>query len=316
MMKPSQRFSLTGAIDNTLADAIRFLNNTLTQIIGSVILIAIVMPSFLAPLFVITVLYYYMAVFYRHSAREVKRLDAILRSSLYSHFSESLSGLATIRAYGETERFRQENVKRMDVENRAYWLSVTNQRWLGIRLDVLGTFLTFFVAIIAVATRFSISPALTGLTLSYILGVQQAFGWLVRQTAELENDMNSAERVLHYANEIEQEAPAQIPQNKPDPKWPTTGQVDIKGISLKYRPELPLVLKNISLQVKGGEKIGIIGRTGSGKSSLLSCLFRLVELNSGEIMIDGLDISKLGLDDLRSKIAIIPQDPLLFSGTM
>ncbi|KAG8782047.1 hypothetical protein FRC15_007633 [Serendipita sp. 397] len=303
-------------IDNTLADAIRFLNNTLTQIIGSVILIAIVMPSFLAPLFVITVLYYYMAVFYRHSAREVKRLDAILRSSLYSHFSESLSGLATIRAYGETERFRKENVKRMDVENRAYWLSVTNQRWLGIRLDVLGTFLTFFVAIIAVATRFSISPALTGLTLSYILGVQQAFGWLVRQTAELENDMNSAERVLHYANEIEQEAPAQIPQNKPDPQWPTTGQIDIKDISLKYRPELPLVLKNISLQVKGGEKIGIIGRTGSGKSSLLSCLFRLVELNSGEIMIDGLDISKLGLDDLRSKIAIIPQDPLLFSGTM
>ncbi|KAG8814736.1 hypothetical protein FRC17_000994 [Serendipita sp. 399] len=303
-------------IDNTLADAIRFLNNTLTQIIGSVILIAIVMPEFLAPLFVITVLYYYMAVFYRHSAREIKRLDAILRSSLYSHFSESLSGLATIRAYGETERFRQENIKRMDVENRAYWLSVTNQRWLGIRLDVLGTLLTFFVAIIAVATRFTISPALTGLTLSYILSVQQAFGWLVRQTAELENDMNSAERILHYANEIEQEAPAQIPQNKPDSQWPPTGRVHMKDISLRYRPELPLVLKNISLQVEGGEKIGIIGRTGSGKSSLLSCLFRLVELSSGSIEIDGVDISKLGLDDLRSKIAIIPQEPLLFSGTM
>ncbi|KIM34225.1 hypothetical protein M408DRAFT_303315 [Serendipita vermifera MAFF 305830] len=303
-------------IDNTLGDAIRFLNNTLTQIIGSVILIAIVLPQFLAPLFVISVIYYYMAVFYRHSAREIKRLDAILRSSLYSHFSESLSGLATIRAYGETERFRGENNSRMDVENRAYWLSVTNQRWLGIRLDVLGILLTFFVSVLAVAARFSISPSLTGLTLSYMLSVQQAFGWLVRQTAELENDMNSAERILHYANEIEQEPPAQRPENKPPSSWPEHGAIDIDDISLRYRPGLPLVLKNIRLNIKAGEKIGIIGRTGSGKSSLMSCMFRLVELSGGKISIDGVDISQLGLMDLRSKIAIIPQDPLLFSGTM
>ncbi|PVG03230.1 P-loop containing nucleoside triphosphate hydrolase protein [Serendipita vermifera] len=304
------------AKDNTLGDAIRFLNNTVTQIIGSVVLIAIVLPQFLAPMFVIGIVYYYMAVFYRHSAREIKRLDAILRSSLYSHFSESLYGLATIRAYGELERFRRENNKRMDMENRAYWLSVTTQRWLGIRLDVLGILLTFFVSILAVAARFSISPALTGLTLSYILAVQQAFGWLVRQTAEVENDMNSAERILHYANEIEQEPPSQRPEHKPPPEWPQRGEIQIQNISLRYRPGLPIVLKGISLDIKGGEKIGIIGRTGSGKSSLMACMFRLVELSEGKIMVDGIDISQLGLDDLRSKIAIIPQDPLLFSGTM
>lgn len=145
---------------------------------------------------------------------DLSSADAILRSSLYSHFSESLSGLATIRAYGEQKRFLEDNQKRVDVENRAYWLTVTNQvslefstlvsryiheymqRWLGIRLDFLGILLTFVVAILTVGTRFSISPSQTGVTLSYIISVQQAFGWLVRQSAEVENNMNSVERIV------------------------------------------------------------------------------------------------------------------------
>ena len=121
-----------------------------------------------------------------------------MRSSLYSHFSESLSGLATIRAYGEQERFLVDNQKRVDVENRAYWLTVTNQRWLGIRLDFLGIILTFVVAILTVGTRFSISPSQTGVTLSYIITIQQSFGWLVRQVAEVENNMNSVERIVSF----------------------------------------------------------------------------------------------------------------------
>ena len=126
-----------------------------------------------------------------------QRIDAVLRSSLYSHFSESLSGLATIRAYGESDRFLVENRKRVDIENRAYWLTVRNQRWPGIRLDLVGIFLTFVVAIFTVDTRFSISPSQTGLVLSYIISVQQAFGWLIRQSAEVENDFNSVERTVH-----------------------------------------------------------------------------------------------------------------------
>ncbi|KAF8896247.1 ABC transporter [Infundibulicybe gibba] len=284
--------------------------------LGAVILISIVLPWFLIGVFCITIGYLYAAAFYRASARELKRLDAVLRSSLYSHFSESLSGLATIRAYGETERFRSENEKRVDVENRAYWLTVTNQRWLGIRLDFLGALLTFLVAMLAVGTRFTISPSQTGLVLSYILSVQQAFGWLVRQSAEVENNMNSVERIVHYATEIEQEAPHDLPDNKPPSSWPADGQLELRDIVLNYRPELPPVLKGISMTVKAGEKIGIVGRTGAGKSSIMTALYRLVELTSGSMFLDGVDISKVGLADLRKGLAIIPQDPLLFSGTL
>lgn len=179
---------------------------------------------------------------------------------LYSHFSESLSGLATIRAYGETERFLEENRKRVDTENRAYWLTVTNQRWLGIRLDFMGILLTFVVAILTVGTRYTISPSQTGLVLSYIISVQQAFGWLVRQSAEVENDFNSVERIYHYAHELEQEAPHELPDRKPEAPWPADGQIEIKDVVLKYRPELPPVLKGLSMSVRPGEKIGIVGR--------------------------------------------------------
>ncbi|KAJ7671586.1 ABC transporter [Mycena polygramma] len=303
-------------IDSTLGEALRMFFATFANIIGAIILIAVILPWFLIAVVCILIMYVYFAAFYRSSAREIKRLDAILRSALYTHFSESLSGLATIRAYGVAERFRLDNQRLVDHENRAYWLTVTNQRWLGVRLDFLGSLLTFVVSMLAVGARFTVSPSQTGVVLAYILSVQQAFGWMVRQSAEVENDMNSVERVLHYANEVEQEAANQIPENKPAAPWPSKGQIEMKDIVLKYRPGLPAVIKGISMTVKPGEKIGIVGRTGAGKSSIMTALFRLVELTSGSIIIDGVDISKVGLGDVRNGLAIIPQDPLLFSGTM
>ncbi|KAJ6570148.1 ABC transporter, partial [Mycena vulgaris] len=304
-------------IDSTLGEALRMFFATLANIIGrAIILIAVILPWFLIAVVCILTVYFYFAAFYRASAREIKRLDAILRSSLYTHFSESLSGLATIRAYGVAERFRLDNERLVDVENRAYWLSVTNQRWLGIRLDFLGSLLTFVVSMLAVGARFTVSPSQTGVVLAYILSVQQAFGWMVRQSAEVENDMNSVERVLHYATEVEQEALNEIPEKKPTAPWPSRGQIEMKDVVLKYRPGLPAVIKGISMNVQGGEKIGIVGRTGAGKVIAFRSLFRLVELTSGSILIDGVDISQVGLADLRSGLAIIPQDPLLFSGTL
>jgi ABC-type multidrug transport system fused ATPase/permease subunit len=175
---------------------------------------------------------------------------------------------------------------------------------------MLGLLLTFVVAILTVAARFTISPAQTGLTLSYIISTQQSFGWLVRQVAELENDMNSVERVIHYAKNLEQEPPHEIPERKPQPSWPAEGRVEIKDVFLKYRPELPDVLRGLSMDVAPGEKIGIVGRTGAGKSSIMTALYRLVELSAGSILIDGVDISEIGLKDLRSALAIIPQDPV------
>jgi ABC-type multidrug transport system fused ATPase/permease subunit len=188
---------------------------------------------------------------------------------------------------------------------------VTNQRWLGIRLDFFGILLTLAVAMLTVGTRFTISPAQTGVTLSYILSVQQAFGWMVRQFAEVENDMNSVERVVYYARHVEQEPQHEIPESAPVAPWPAVGQVEIKDIVLKYRPGLPAVLKGLSMSVAGGEKIGIVGRTGAGKSSIMTALFRIVELVSGQITIDGVDISKIGLADLRKGLAIIPQEATL-----
>ncbi|KAF9237604.1 ABC transporter [Melanogaster broomeanus] len=303
-------------VDNFIGDSFRMLTATASQIIGAIILISIILPWFLLVVFFVLICYYYAALFYRASARELKRLDAILRGSLYAHFSESLSGLTTIRAYGEVERFKQENVDFVDVENRAYWLTVTNQRWLGIRLDFLGAVLTFAVAILTVATRFSISPAQTGVVLSYILMVQQSFGWMVRQVAEVENNMNSVERVVHYATEVEQEAPHQLEGKVAPASWPTNGQIVMKDVVMNYRPELPPVLKGLSMDIAPGEKIGIVGRTGAGKSSIMTALYRIVELSSGSIQIDGVDISQVGLEQLRKSLAIIPQDAFLFSGTL
>ncbi|KZT73163.1 hypothetical protein DAEQUDRAFT_808686 [Daedalea quercina L-15889] len=303
-------------VDNLLGDSLRMLVATLANILGAIILIGIVIPWFLIAVAAILVCYVWAAFFYRASARELKRLDAILRSSLYSHFSESLSGLATIRAYGETQRFLEENQKRVDIENRAYWLTVTNQRWLGIRLDFLGILLTFVVAILSVASRYTISPSQMGVVLSYIISVQQAFGWLVRQTAEVENDFNSVERIIYYANELEQESPHRLPDHTPPAPWPPVGAIQFNEIVLKYRPELPAVIKGLSMTIRPGEKVGIVGRTGAGKSSIMTALYRLVELTSGSIVIDGVNISTLGLEDLRQSLAIIPQDPLLFSGTL
>ncbi|KAL0576170.1 hypothetical protein V5O48_005811 [Marasmius crinis-equi] len=303
-------------LDNIIGEAMRQFLGTMVQVIGSIVLVSIIIPWFLIAIVFILLLYYWITIFYRASARELKRLDAVLRSSLYSHFSESMSGLTTIRAYGESSRFQSENAFRTNLENRAYWLSVSNQRWLSVRLDFLGSIMVFAVAIMAVGTRFSISPAETGAVLSYMLVVQQAFGWAVRQSAEVENNMNAVERILYYSSEVEQEPPHEIPETKPQTSWPQAGSIEMKEVVVSYRPGLPPVLKGVSLNVKGGEHIGIVGRTGAGKSTITMTLYRTVELLSGYIKIDGVDISKIGLTDLRKALAIIPQEPLLFSGDL
>lgn len=242
-------------VDNTLSDAMRMTVSTLANILGATILIAIIQPYFLIAIFVATFLYVHNARFYRRSSIEFKRIDAILRSSLYSHFSESLSGIATIRSYGEMDRFCKANINRMDVENRAYYPTIVNQRWLGIRLDMLGSLLSFAVAIIVI-TSHKVSPANGGLALSTMITVQQSYSWLIRQIAEVENDMVGAERIMHYASALEQEADHNIPGVKPAESWPSEGKIEFKNVRMKYRPELPDVLKGLTLSVGKNEKIG------------------------------------------------------------
>ncbi|GAA5962545.1 hypothetical protein JCM21900_003672 [Sporobolomyces salmonicolor] len=306
----------TDGIDNRLNDSLRMTLVTIAQIIASIVMIAIVYPIFLAPFAALGLFVWMTSSFYRASARTIKRHDNVLRSFLYAWFSESLTGLSTIRAFGEQDRFLSGNEKFIDIENRAYLLTVVNQRWLSIRIDSMGALFVFIVAIVAVAARTSIPSSKTGLILSVAISMQQAITMMLRQTAEVENNMASVERLCHYSNELEQEAPPQIAETTPPPTWPDQGAVSIKNIELRYRPELPPVLRNVSLDIRPGEKIGVVGRTGAGKSSLTLALFRMVEISSGQISVDGIDISKLGLTQLRERLSIIPQDPLLFNGTL
>ncbi|KAG0220544.1 P-loop containing nucleoside triphosphate hydrolase protein [Mortierella sp. GBAus27b] len=303
--------------DNLLSESYRMFTGTGSIVLSTFILIAVIFPYFLIPLVPMLIFYYVAAVYYRASSRELKRLDAIIRSSLYAHFAETLSGLATIRAYREQERFINRNAYFLDMENRPYYLSYAIQRWLGVRLEAIANVLILSTALLGVCGRFTIATATIGLVLSYSMSVTGTFNWCVRQYAEVENNMNAVERLHHYASEqLEAEAPAHIPENRPAESWPSTGAIKIRNLDMRYRPELPLVLRNLSLDIQGGEKIGVVGRTGAGKSSIMMALFRLVEPSAGTMEIDGVDICKLGLFDLRTRLAIIPQDPILFSGTI
>lgn len=199
--------------------------------------------------------------------------------------------------------------------NSAYYLTFSNQRWLSVRLDMIGNCLVFTTGILVVTERFNVPPSIGGLVLSYILSIVQMIQFTVRQLAEVENGMNAVERLLYYGTELEEEAPLHTGVEVPT-SWPEKGEIVFDNVEMRYRDGLPLVLKGLNMHVRGGERIGIVGRTGAGKSSIMSTLFRLVELSGGHITIDGLDISTIGLNDLRKRLAIIPQDPTLFRGTV
>ncbi|KAH7335823.1 ABC protein [Rhizoctonia solani] len=305
-------------IDNSLSDSIRMFIFTISLALTSVVMITILEYYFLAIAIFILVLYQYFAAFYRASARELKRLDSNLRSLLYSHFSESLTGLATIRAYGEVDRFLRDNKYYIDLENRALFLVSTNQRWLAIRLDFLGSLLVFSAGVMSVVGIHGVSASEIGLVLSTLTSLVQSIGMMTRQSAEVENYMNSVERLLQYttSGDIPQEKPYVLIDSAPPKSWPTHGAIEFRDLVMSYRPGLPPVLRGVSLRVRGGEKIGVVGRTGAGKSSLMAALFRIVELTSGSILVDGLDIGQMGLSAVRSKIAIIPQEAGIFSGTI
>ena len=167
----------------------------------------------------------------------------------------------------------------------------------------------------AVLARYTVTPSIVALVITYSLQTAGVFNWVVQQFAEVETNMNAIERLDHYVNNLEHEAPAEIPAQKPAEEWPHQGEIRFNDIQMRYRPELPLVLHGISFTVKPGERVSVVGRTGSGKSSIMQALFRMVELSGGSIEIDGVDIARIGLADLRHRLAIIPQDPVLFNGS-
>uniref|UniRef100_A0A671T8T7 ATP-binding cassette, sub-family C (CFTR/MRP), member 2 n=1 Tax=Sinocyclocheilus anshuiensis TaxID=1608454 RepID=A0A671T8T7_9TELE len=284
----------------------------LLGVLGTLFVICLATPIFTAVVVPMAVIYYFVQRFYVATSRQLRRLDSVSRSPIYSHFGETVSGLSVIRAYGHQQRFLKQNEDTIDQNLKSVYPWIVSNRWLAMRLESLGNLVVFFSALFAVISRDSLNSGLVGLSISYALNVTQTLNWLVRMTSELETNIVAVERVREYV-EIKNEAPW-ITTNHPPDDWPTDGNIHFENYKVRYRPELELILHGITCDIQSTEKIGLVGRTG--KSSLTNCLFRIIEASEGQILVDGIDISTLGLHDLRSRLTIIPQDPVLFSGTL
>jgi ABC-type multidrug transport system fused ATPase/permease subunit len=268
---------------------------------------------FIAPVLVI---YYRVQKLYRASAREAKRLDSVSRSPRYAHFKETLQGLVVIRAFGKSEWFLNEFYARLRHNQRMFYGHFMLNRWFSSRIPLIGGLVSLLTAlgIVASVRSGSISPGVAGLLTVYSLSFWGVLNWGIRVWAEVEARMTSMERVKHYSKVAQEQAVVRI-GHVPE-EWPQRGDVHFENVHLRYAEHLPLVLKGLSFAVNAGSKAGIIGRTGSGKSTLFQALYRFSELESGRILIDGVDIATIPLARLRKALAIIPQDPTLFMGTI
>lgn len=305
-------------VDEVLARAFNMLFVNSARAAFILVVISASTPIFLALTVPLGALYLYIQRYYLRTSRELKRLDSVSKSPIYAHFQESLSGISTIRAYNQQQRFALENEWRVDANLRAYFPSINANRWLAVRLEFIGSIIILAAAgfsIISVSSRSGLSAGMVGLAMSYALQITLSLNWIVRQTVEVETSIVSVERVLEYAG-LPSEAPEVISKNRPPISWPSQGAVSFNNYSTRYRPGLDLVLKNINIKIKAHEKVGVVGRTGAGKSSLTMALFRIIEPAEGYVSIDDLNTSKIGLLDLRRRLAIIPQDAALFEGTV
>jgi ATP-binding cassette subfamily C (CFTR/MRP) protein 1 len=304
-------------VDEVLPRTFNGYFRVLFSVISTVCIIAFSTPLFMVLVVPLGVIYIYVQRYYLATSRELKRLDSVGKSPIYSHFQETISGVSTIRAYEQQKRFMFENEGKLDDNQRAYFPSISCNRWLAVRLEFLGSIIILAAALFAVLGvvygSSTIDAGLVGLSVSYALSVTQALNWVIRSYCEIETNVVSVERIKEYID---------LPTEKynasrgVDPLWPTKGKIEFRDYATRYRPGLDLALRDLSFTVTPKEKIGIIGRTGAGKSSLSLSLFRIVEAAKGSIYIDGVDISSLRLFDLRSRLTIIPQDPVLFAGTV
>ncbi|KAI9350658.1 P-loop containing nucleoside triphosphate hydrolase protein [Obelidium mucronatum] len=307
------RFSRDVAeVDRYLGADLRGIFLNLNGFLCTLGLLSYSVPSVLVVVLLVAPAYYYAQTFYRNASRELKRLENLSRSPFFSNCAESFNGLATIRAFKVSKQFVSENEKLIDAVNRPTILRYFVSIWISIRAEICLAIICLAVSTMGVG--FGISPLLLGLSITYTLNLAFVANLLMNQLSSTEGRMNSVERLDHYHKNIPSEAARDLPL--PRPQWPETGSISFNNAEMRYRPDLPPVLKNLTLEVKGGEKIGIVGRTGAGKSSIISALYRLVELSAGSISIDGVDLATVGLRQLRTSLSIIPQAPILFQGTI
>lgn len=254
--------------------------------------------------------------YYFAAAKELMRINGTTKSLVANHLAESVAGVMTIRAFEEEDRFFSKNLDLIDTNASPFFHSFAANEWLIQRLETLtATILSSSALCMVLLPPGTFSSGFIGMALSYGLSLNMSFVASINNQCLLANQIISVERLKQYMH-IPSEAPEVIEDKRPPVNWPAVGKVDIQDLQIKYRPTAPLVLRGISCTFEGGHKIGIVGRTGSGKTTLIGALFRLVEPSGGKIVVDGIDISTVGLHDLRSRFGIIPQDPTLFNGTV
>lgn len=263
-------------------------------------------------------LYARLARRYLPATRDLRRLDAAARSPIIGNFAETYMGVSTIRAMQRQDQSLRNCVRLLETQCEAYYLSNTAARWLSLRLQFNGTILVGAVCVLGIflSKEGGLSSGMVGLAITYALKLTDTLNQVNRESADRETQMVSVERVHQYMTGTAQEAALRAGAGVVPAGWPSSGSMKVQDLYMRYREELPTVLNGVSLDIKGGERVGIVGRTGCGKSSLLMTLMRLVELQSGSIWLDGLDIMEIGLHDLREKAAIIPQDPAILTGTI
>ncbi len=300
------------AIDLTIPRTVHEVAGCIFTILTTLVVIIAVGPAALLSLVPVVYLYFMVQSYYRPAAREGQRLDSITRSPIFAQFSETLVGVSVIRAFGAMHRFETAMLHSLETNARAFYTIVAANRWLGTRIETLGAGVVGSAAFAAVYLHSSRHLGFTSLAVTYALTVTGTMNWAIRMFSQLESNMNSIERVGYYSDLRPERWEG---QSAPD-QWPYRGDIQIENLELRYRPELPAVIQNLSARIVAGEKIGVVGRTGSGKSSLLLGLYRILEPSSGRVLIDDIDVSTLSLTDARQALAIIPQDPVLFRGTV
>ncbi|KAH7368831.1 ATP-dependent bile acid permease [Plectosphaerella cucumerina] len=303
------------AVDQEVAPIAIGVLSCALAIVVTVVLIASITPGFLIAGIFITGAYWLVGLFYLRASRDLKRLESVQRSPLFQQFGETLSGMTTIRAYGDERRFIRENLHKINTQSRPFIYLWACNRWLAFRTDLLGDLVSFFAGVFVILSLGKIDAGAAGISLSYAIGFTENVLWLVRLYALNEQNMNSVERIKEYLD-VEQEAEPVVEKNRPAANWPSKGSIEFINYTTSYRKELDPVLRNLSFKINPREKVGIVGRTGAGKSSLALAIFRALEADEGKILIDDVDIGLIGLRDLREAITIVPQDPTLFMGTL
>ena len=299
------------AVDSRMGHDLGFLLYQIIQLIGIIVAGIFVSPYMLLFAIVLLILCLFVARQFLPGAREVKRLESNYKSPIFDQFGSILVGLGTIRAFDKAGIYTEKMFRSIDDHARSFWYLWLCNRWLMFNLNVIGGFFAIFVAAI-VALQPDIDASLAGFALSFALQYSSAMIWTIRQYASVELAMNATERIVEYSKlPIEDQGGQEVSAS-----WPAEGRLHVKDLVAGYASDLPPVLKGLSFDVARNERVGVVGRTGAGKSSLTLALFRFLEARSGSIHIDGVDISKIRLHDLRSRLAIIPQDPVLFSGTI